>query len=401
MPLTDTAVRNARPGPKPRKVADGGGLYLLVAPSGGKLWRLKYRFGGKEKLLALGVYPDVRLADARARRDDARRRLASGVDPASERKQARAASRDTFHAVASEWLAKSAPAWSPAHGMTVKTRLEKYLLPHLGDRPVADITPPEVLAVLRRVEGRGTHETAKRLRQIAGSVFAYAVSTGRAQRDPTQDLRGALTAPAPRNFAAVTEPRAVGAMLRALDDYQGHHVTRCALRLAPLVFVRPGELRQAEWAEVDFDAAEWRIPAHRMKMRSTHIVPLSTQALAVLRDLHALTGTGRYLFPSVRTSSRPMSNNAVLSALRRMGFTKEEMTGHGFRSTASTLLNEQGWNRDAIERQLAHSERDGVRAAYNHADFLPERRKMMQAWADYLDGLKRGGEVIPFVRPAS
>jgi integrase len=399
MPLTDAAIRSAKPAEKPQKLFDGGGLYLEIAPSGGKWWRLKYRYGGKEKRISLGVYPDVGLRDARSRREAARKALAQGRDPSAE-KQAQKAARaavhaNTFEAVAREWVQRKAGGWTQGHAEKILRRLEKEAFPWIGGRPVAEITPPELLRVLRRIEARGVIETAHRVHQNCGQVFRYAVATGRAERDPAADLKGALAPVKVTHHASVTDPTGISSLLRAIDGYTGSHVTRCALRLAPLVFVRPGELRAAEWAEVDLENAEWRIPAARMKMRSAHVVPLSTQAVEILRDLQPLTGDGRLLFPGARSRSRPMSENTINAALRRLGYDKNAMTGHGFRSMASTLLNEMGWNRDAIERQLAHSERNKIRAAYNYAEHLPERRRMMQAWADYLDTLAAGGKVTP------
>lgn len=407
MPLTDTAIRKAKPADKPRKLFDGGGLYLEVAPSGGKWWRLKYRHAGKEKRISLGTYPDVPLKDARDRRDAARRLLADGQDPSTIRRDERtaknAAAAETFEIVAREWFAKFSPKWAPGHADKIIRRLERDIFPWLGTRPVSEVTAPELLAVLRRIESRGAVETAHRAMQNCGQVFRYAVATGRAVSDPTGSLRGALATAKDRHHASITEPAAIGELLRAIDGYGGSFVTQCALKLAPLVFVRPGELRQAEWDEFDLDAAEWRIPAHKMKSRALHVVPLSVQAVAILRELQPLTGNGfaakpdapRYAFPGERVRTRCMSENTVNAALRRLGYSKDQMTGHGFRSMASTRLNEMGWPRDAIERQLAHAERDAVRAAYNYAEHLPERRRMMQAWADYLDSLREGrGKVV-------
>ena len=400
MPLTDTAIRNAKPGPKPIRMFDGGGLYLEVAPSGGKWWRFKYRFGGKEKRLSLGVYPDVGLKEARERRDEARKLLAGDIDPGENRKAKQAAQADraanSFEVVAREWFAKFGPTWSPSHGDRIIRRLERDIFPWIGGRPVADVTAPELLAVLRRIEGRGAVETAHRAQQNCGQVFRYAIATGRAQRDPSGDLRGALQPVKEKHHAAITEPKAIGELLRAMDGYEGYFVTKCALRLAPLVFVRPGELRKAEWAEIDLDHAEWNIPAERMKMREPHLVPLSRQTVEILRELQALTGGGRYVFPGARTNGRPMSDNAILAALRRMGYAKDEMSGHGFRAMARTILDEVLHVRpDYIEHQLAHAVRDPNGRAYNRTAHLAERRKMMQQWADYLDGLKSGAEVIP------
>ena len=402
MPLSDTSVRNAKPEPKPYKLSDERGMFLLVNPSGSKWWRLKYRIDGKEKLLSLGVYPDVSLKVARARRDEARKLIADGIDPSLTRQVQKAVrterAANSFEAVAREWFAKFSPEWAISHSSKILRRMEKDMFPWIGVRPIADITARELLAVLRRMEGRGAVETAHRARQTCGQVFRYAIATGRADRDVAADLHGALQPAITTHHASITEPKAIGALLRDLAAYQGAPVTKAALQLAPLVFLRPGELRRAEWAEIDLDGAEWRIAAAKMKARVQHIVPLSKQAVRILRELHPLTGEGRYVFPGVRTSDRPMSENTVNAALRRLGYTNDEMTGHGFRSMASTLLNENGWNRDAIERQLAHGERDAVRAAYNYAEFLPERRKMMQWWADYLTNLAKGGDVIPMKR---
>ena len=398
MPLTVTQARNAKLREKSYRLFDGGGLYLEVAPSGGKWWRLKYRVGGKEKRISLGVFPEVSLAQARERREDARKLIAEGVCPSFVRQQAKALEvqdEETFELVAREWFAKFSENWSESHATRIIRRLEKDVFPFLGQRPVREVEPPELLATIRRIESRGVLETAHRALQNCGQVWRYAVATGRATRDISQDLRGALAPTKETHLASITDPKGVAALLRAIDDYQGSHVVRCALRLAPLVCVRPGELRQAEWTEIGFDAGEWRIPAGKMKSRALHVVPLSQQAVEVLREVQILTGEGRWIFPNARTRSKPMSNMALNNALRRMGYESDEMTAHGFRSMASTMLNEQGWNRDAIERQLAHAERDTVRAAYNYAEHLPERRRMMQAWADYLDSLKAGAKVTP------
>ena len=398
MPLTDTAIRNTKPQDKPVKLFDGGGLYLLVNPNGSRWWRLKFRIGGKEKLLSLGVYPEITLKAAREKRDQARALLTQGIDPSVKRKATKVAEAETFEAIAREWFASFAPTWVQSHSDKIIRRLERDIFPWIGSRPIREIGAPELLAVLRRIEGRGAVETAHRAMQNCGQIFRYAIATGRSERDISADLRGALPPVKQEHHASITDPKAIGALLRAIDGYNGTFSTQCALRLAPLVFVRPGELRGAEWSEFDLEVGEWRIPAERMKARAPHIVPLCRQAVAVLRELHPLTGSGRYVFPSERSTGKPMSNNTVLAALRRMGYTGDEMTGHGFRSMASTLLNEQSWHRDAIERQLAHQERNKVRAAYNYAEHLPERRRMMQAWADYLDSLKKGAEIIPIKR---
>lgn len=402
--LTDTLIRKTKPTDKPLKLFDGGGLFLLVQPNGARYWRLKYRVDGKEKLLALGVYPTVTLADARQRREDARKLLANGSDP-SAMKQAAKAKRleaaivvaDTFEAVAREWMARQEVAEVTAS----KSRwiLESFLFPEIGSLPIAEVTPRVLLDALRKIEGRGLLETARRAKIKAGQVFRSALREGKAEADPTASLRGALKAPRGEHRATITDPAKIGELLRAIECFSGQYVTLCALKLAPLVFVRPGELRKAEWAEFDLDGAIWRIPGERMKMKAPHIVPLSSQAVDLLRDLHRLTGTERYVFPGVRTASRPMSENTVNAALRRLGYAKDEMTGHGFRSMAASRLNEMGWNADAIERQLAHKEPNKVRAAYTHAaHYLEERTRMMQAWADYLDGLRNGAVVIPLHR---
>lgn len=400
MPLTEVAIKNAKPGEKAIRLFDGGGLYLEVAPSGGKWWRLKYRYDGKEKRLSLGVYPEVSLKDARQRREDARKLLAGDIDPSVNRRAVKAArierAGNSFEVVAREWFAKYSPNWAPANAEKVIRRLENDAFPWIGGRPVADITAPELLSVMRRMESRGALESAHRMRGYCGRVFRYAIATGRAQRDPAADLKGALPPARKNHRAAITDPKQAAELLRAIDGYQGEFVTKCALRLAPLVFVRPGELRKAEWAEIDLDKAEWNIPPGRMKMREPHLVPLSSQAVAILRELQPLTGRGKYVFPGARTNGRPMSDNAVLAALRRMGFAKDEMSGHGFRAMARTILDEVlGVRPDFIEHQLAHAVRDPNGRAYNRTAHLAERRKMMQQWADYLDKLKAGAEVIP------
>jgi integrase len=393
MRLSTAKIQNSPPQKKTARLFDGRGLYLEIAPTGSRWWRFKYRFAGKEKRISLGVYPDVGLKKARDRRDEMRRLVADGIDPSAARKQEKLMALDaalnTFEAVAREWFEKHSPNWEASYSKKLLARLEANIFPWLGHRPIRDIKAPELLSVLRRVESRGVLETAHRLMNYCGNIYRYAVATGRTERDISADLRGALPPSTPRHHASVTEPRDVAALLRAIDGYRGSNVTRYALQLAPLVFVRPGELRKAEWIEIDLEAGEWRIPAERMKMKAKHIVPLSMQAVAILRALQPLTGKGRYVFPGARSHERCMSENTVNGGLRRLGWSGSEMTGHGFRSMASTLLNEQGWNRDAIERQLAHSERNSIRAAYNYAEHLPERRRMMQAWSDYLETLKR------------
>lgn len=394
MPLTDTAIRNAKPAEKARKLFDGGGLYLEVAPSGGKWWRLKYRFAGKEKRLSLGVYPDVSLKDARDRRDEARKLLANEIDPSENRKAKRAAkverATNSFEVVAREWFTKHEPNWSANHANRIIRRLERDIFPWVGGKAIADITATQLLEAIRRIEQRGALETAHRALANCGQVFRYAVATGRADRDPSGDLRGALPpVKSKKHFAAVTEPKQVAEILRALDGYEGTLPVRCALRLAPLVFVRPGELRHAQWEDIDLDNAEWRYTV--TKTKTQHIVPLSGQAIEILKELNPLTGHGRYAFPSARNprGDKPMSDNAILAAMRRMGISKNEMSGHGFRAMARTILDEVlGFRPDFIEHQLAHAVRDPNGRAYNRTAHLPERRKMMQEWADYLDRLK-------------
>lgn len=402
--LTDTQIRKVKSREKSFKLADSKGLFLIVKPNDSKYWRFRYWFGGKEKLLSLGVYPEVTLAGARKKRDEAQQMLADSVDPSMAKQLKKRAqklgSENSFEAIAREWHIKFCSKWTEEHGARILHRLEKDIFPGIGHRPINEITAPELLIVLRRIENRGVLETAHRLHQNCGQIFRYAIAIGRADRDVSADLRGAIPPVKKRHFASLTDPKAVGGLLRAIKGYNGYLVTRCALQLAPLTFVRAGELRKAEWSEFNFDTAEWRIPPEKMKMRTVHIVPLSTQAIAVLREIQVLTGDGKYVFPSLRSSSRSMSNNAVLAALRRLGYAKDEMTGHGFRSMASTLLNEQGWNRDAIERQLAHSERNHIRAAYNYAEYLPERKKMMQHWADYLDELANSYDATTIKEPA-
>jgi integrase len=393
--LTETRIRAAKPAEKPYKVFDERGLFMLVTPSGGRLWRLRYRHGGVEKLLAIGAYPDVSLKRAREKRDDARKLLADGIDPSAKRRAEKEQQVNTFEAVAREWLVLQEKSLDESTLTRERSRLQNFVFPHLGNRPIAQITPPELLAVLRRIESRGTNDTAHRTRSICSRVFRYAVATGRAECDCTVDLRGALPALTVGHFAAITQPAKIGELLRAIDGYVGQPATHAGLKLAPYVFVRPGELRQAEWPEFDLAAAEWRIPGERMKAGEPHLVTLSTQAVDILKWLQPITAHGRYLFPSLRTPTRPISDNTLNAALRRLGYSGEEMTGHGFRSMASTCLNELGWHPDLIELQLAHAERNKVRAAYNRAQRLDERRKMMQAWGDYLDGLRAGSNVVP------
>ena len=399
MALSDASIRAAKGSSAQYKLYDEAGLFLIVRPSGGKLWRLKYRHHGKEQQLSIGVFPDVGLKEARRRRDEARTQIANGLNPSFEKKRAAVAASisaaNTFKAVAEEFIAKREREGIKEITGAKARWLLALLEPALGSRPVAEIEPYELLAVLKKVELAGRYETAKRLLAFTGRVCRYAVATARANRNVAADLQGALTSPKVKHHAAILDPTGVGALLRAIDGFDGQPTTHWALRLAPHVFVRPGELRMAEWAEIDLDAAIWRIPGSRMKMNREHVVPLSKQALAILKEAQALTGDGRLVFPSVRTSRRPMSENTLNAALRRLGYSSDEMTSHGFRSTASTLLNESGrWSVDAIERALAHGDADTVRAAYHRGAHWQERVLMAQWWSDYLDGLRDGGRVI-------
>lgn len=403
MALSDAAIRAAKPGEKQYKLFDSGGLFLIIKPSGGKLWRLKFRHLGKEQQLTIGIFPDVGLKEARQRRDVARQQIASGLNPSFEKRRAAIAASigaaNTFRAVAEEFIAKRAREGLKAITTAKAGWLLAQLEPALGQRPIAEIEPYELLDVLKRVELSGRHETAKRLLAFAGRVFRYAIATARAKHNIAADLQGALIAPKVKRHAAIIDPKGVGGLLRAIEGFEGHPTTQWALKLAPHVFVRPGELRMAEWTEIDLDAGIWRIPGSRMKMNREHVVPLSTQAVAILNEARQLTGGGRYVFPSVRTSLRPMSENTLNAALRRLGYSNDEMTSHGFRSTASTLLNESGkWSVDAIERALAHSDTDSVRAAYHRGAHWQERVAMAQWWSDYLDQLKEGGRVIAMAK---
>jgi integrase len=400
IPLSDMKIQKAKSKDKNVTLFDGGGLFLMVTPTGGKLWRFKYRYDGKQKLLAFGTYPEISLLDARKRRDEARSQLAHNIDPGAVRKaqkQANIQETETFEIIAREWHERFKSNWTTEYASKIMSRLEGDVFPYIGTKPVKEIKAPELLAVLRRVEARGTFELAHRIRTICGQVFRYAVATGRAERDPAADLRGALSPVQTINRAAIIEPKKVGELLRAIEGYQGSFIVKCALKLAPLFFVRPGELRNAEWEEVSFENAEWNIPASKMKMKEPHLVPLSQQAIDILKELKEYTGASRYVFPSGRTFDRPMSDNAILAALRRMGYAKDEMSGHGFRAMARTILDEVLQVRpDFIEHQLAHAVRDPNGRAYNRTAHLVERKKMMQKWADYLDGLKAGAKVIPF-----
>jgi integrase len=399
LPLTDIQVKNAKPKAKEYKLSDGGGLHLLITPSGGKLWRFKYRFGGIEKRLTFKTYPEISLADARQRREDARRLIANGVDPASiikAQKEEKAVAETTFEKVAREWFSKNEPVWSDSHCKTVKSRLERDVYPIIGARAIAEITRGEVIALIRRVEARGVIETADRIKIYCGQIFRYALNLELIPHNPVTDMRDVLTKRESGHHAAITDPKKLAGLMRAIDDFDGSFMVKCALRIAPLVFARPGELRQMEWSEIDFDVEQWNIPAEKMKMKAAHLVPLSKQVIAVLKEMHPLTGSGKYVFPNHRTNERPMSEVALLAALRRLGYSKEEMTPHGFRATARTILDEVLQVRpDFIEHQLAHAVKDPNGRAYNRTAHLAERKKMMQIWADYLDGLKAGAKVIP------
>ena len=403
MALTDVAIRGAKPKPKPYKLTDSAGLFLLVQPTGGKLWRLKYRIDGREKKLGLGTYPDVSLSEARTRRDNARTQLAHGKDPSREKQREKARERinasNTFNAIATEYCQKrrrdGTKGWAPATATRSEYLLSLLSAP-IGQLAINEIEPADVLAAIRKIEGRGNLESARRTLQLASAVFRYAVATARLSSDPTRDLRGALTAPTVTHYGAITDASHVGQLLRAIDGYDGQGYTKLAMQIAPHVFVRPGELRHAEWGEFDLDAGLWTIPAGKMKMRKAHHVPLSRQAVELFRNVYSITGPTGYAFPSVRSASRPMSENTINAGLRRLGYSSNEMTAHGFRAMASTLLNESGkWHPDAIERALAHGDSDKVRAAYHRGAHWNERVEMAQWWSDYLDELRKGSDVVP------
>jgi len=409
---SNATIKAIKAGDPRSRLNDGDGLCLLLFVKGGShSWRFEYSFDGRRKTLSFGTYPDTTLSLARKKADEARQQVRSGLDPSDVRKAARKASerrRDddrradaglppegSFEAVAREWYEKNAPNWASTHAEKIIRRLERDVFPWIGKKQVASIRPADLLELLRRVESRGAIETTHRVQQNCGQVFRYAVATSRAESDPSRDLRGALTPWKPQHYATLTEPREVGRLLRDIESHEGSFATKCAMKLAPMLFVRPGELRRAEWSEIDLEKAEWRIPAAKMKGRVTHIVPLAKQAVRVLAELKPLTDRSAWVFPGVRTNGEPMSENTVNAALRRLGYDRTTLTAHGFRGMASTMLHEQGWASDVIERQLSHAERNSVKAAYNHAEHLPARRKMMQAWADYLDKLRRGADVVP------
>lgn len=409
-PLSATDVSKAKPKERDYKLADGDGMYLLVTVSGGKLWRYDYRFNSKRKTMALGPYPAVSLADARGRREDARKLLANGVDPSDAKKAQKQAgadrAADSFEVIAREWYSAYKSQWTAGHAKNILGRLEREVFPYLGAMPIEEIKAPDVLKVLKRIESRGILETAHRIKTIISQVLRYAIAHGRrADRDCTVDLKGALPPASSKHFSALTDPKDIAPLLREIDNFKGSYVVKCALQLAPILFCRPGELRGMQWAEINLESAEWNIPVERMKLKAQtkidrkgqyHLVPLSSQAVQILRDLYLLTGHSKFAFPSLRTPLRQISENTVNSALRRLGYTGDEMTGHGFRATARTILDEVlGFRPDIIEHQLAHAVKDPNGRAYNRTAFLADRRKMMQVWSDYLDGLKAGAKVIP------
>ena len=409
---SNATIKSIKAGDPRQRVSDGEGLYLKLFVNGGSHgWRFDYSLDGRRNTLSLGTYPATTLSDARRQAEEARRLIRSGRDPSDLRKAARekvvarreAASRaaaglpplDSFEAIAREWYAKHAPSWADTHAEKILRRLERDVFPWIGSKPIGSIRPADLLSLFKRVEERGALETTHRVQQNCGQVFRYAVATTRADSDPSRDLRGALPPWKPQHYPTITDPRAIGRLLRDIAAYDGGFVTKCAMKLSPLLFVRPGELRRAEWSEVNLEAAEWRIPASKMKARVLHIVPLATQAVEILQELKPLTERSAWVFPGVRTNGEPMSENTVNAALRRLGYDRRMLTAHGFRGMASTMLHESGWPTDVIERQLSHCERNSVKAAYNHAEHLPARRQMMQAWADYLDSLRKGAEVVP------
>jgi len=393
MPLTTVTANQAKPKDKPYKLSDEKGLYLNVMPNGGKYWRLKYRFGGKEKVLALGVHPETGLKEAREKRDEARKLIGNGVDPNDVKRAQKAAqgqaTENSFQTVAMEWFAKMMATKSENHRSRTIRSMEKDLFPIIGSRPINSISPPDLLMALRKIESRGAIESAHRIKQVAGQVFRYAVATGRAERDPSHDLKGALASPKKTHFAAITDGKKVGKLMAAIDQYIGTPTVKAALQLSPLLFCRPGELRHMEWAEINWEKEQWELPAEKMKMKQPHIVPLSKQALEILREIQRLNGTRRFVFPSARGASRPLSENGVRTALRTMGYDNDTMTPHGFRAMARTILDEVlGFRPDYIEHQLAHAVKDPNGRAYNRTAHLEQRREMMQSWADHLDRLK-------------
>lgn len=398
MYLTDKAIKGTKPKSQVYRLADGKGLYLEVTPQGSKLWRYRYRFNDKQKTLALGVYGEVSLADARDKHQEARKLVAAGIDPMIARKQEKAQRSNEFGKVAKEWWYNKKDGWSEDHGRIIWNRLAKNVLPWLENRPIHEITTGELLGVLRKMESRGAVETAHRVGQVCNQLFIYAIACGYLESNPASSISKALKERKVKNMPAITEPKEITELLRAIDGLGGTYTVKCAMRFLPLVFVRPGELRTAEWVNISLDDALWIIPAAKMKMSRDHIVPLSKQAVEILRELQPLTGGGKYVFPSVRTKARPMSENTLNVALRRLGYSKDDMVAHGFRTMASTRLHEMGWKSEIIEFQLAHADKNKIRGVYNRAEYLEERKRMMQGWADYLDALKNEEKVIPFRR---
>jgi integrase len=401
MALTDIQIKGLKPADKPYRKFDGKGLYIQVSPSGGRLFRFKYHFNGKEKTLSIGQYPDISLSDARKRHQEARELLAKGIDPSAEKKTEKLKCTNSFEQVAREWWESQKGKWTVGHAESIMRRLEANAFPWLKDRPVDEINTGELLQALRRIESRNAIDTAKRIGNYFRNIFIYAVACGYSTHNPAADLTKALKVTPKRNLPAITEPSQITELLRAIDGFKGTFVVGCALRFAPLVFVRMGELRAAEWTEFDLDNKLWIIPAKRMKMKRDHVVPLARQAVAILKDLEPFTGSGRLVFPSVRTPARPMSENTLNVALRRLGYSKDEMVSHGFRSMASTRLHEMGWKSEIIEFQLAHADKNKIRAVYNRAEYLEDRIVMMQSWADYLDALRVGADIIPFKKVAT
>lgn len=399
MKLTTKIIEKSTAKAKSYRVTDGKGMYLLITKSGSKLWRLDYTLNKKRNTHALGVFPDVTLLEARDLRFEAKKLISDGIDPNQYRKLNNDnLEKTTFEAIALQWHTKFSKEWSDSHKQRIFRRLEKDIFPWIGPRQIKDITAGQLLSVIERVSDRGALESAHRIHQNCGAIFRYAIATDRATNDITLALKGSIPAAKSKHHPSITNPKEISILLNVIDGYQGEFTTRCALQLLPLLFVRPGELRHAEWSEFNLPGKEWRIPANRMKMKITHIVPLSTQVMIILKNLQPLTGSEKYLFPSIRSKSRPMSENTINGALKRLSYTKDEMTGHGFRSMASTLLNEMNYNTDAIERQLAHSEGNKVKAAYNYAEHLGLRREMMQEWSDFLDKLKQDKNTLVLAR---
>jgi len=396
MSLTDVQIKSLKPSKKPIKKFDGGGLYIHITPAGSKLWRYKYKYNGLSKIFSIGKYPIIGLKDARSKHMKAQKLLLNGIDPSANKKEKKLNRFNNFGAIAQQWFDNQKPGWSENYSKKVWRGMEINLLPWLKNKPINEITTRMVLDVLRNIEKRGAIETAHRTGQIANQIFIFAIAWEFLDNNPANDISKALQVNPEKNLAAITNPVEVGELLRAMDEFQGTFVVQCALKLQPFVFVRPGELRKAEWKEIDFKNCLWTIPAHRMKMKREHIVPLSKQALELLNSIHPLTGHGKYIFPAVHTDSRPMSNNTLNVALRRLGYSKDQMCAHGFRTTASTNLHEMGWKSEVVERQLAHVDKNSIRGTYNKAEYIEERIKMMRSWADYLDGLKSGAEIIPF-----